>query len=383
MRSNRDEFLDRARELHRRSIVIDTHVDTTQRLIEPDFDMASRNALGHLDIPRLRDGGVDAVFFAVYAGGPIEPGDGAPIVREQMNRLRRMSEANAGALALCRTASDVREAKRSGRIALLMAIEGGYLLDDSIERLREYAEAGATYLTLTHSFHTSWCDSAGVHEDLPPRHHGLTDFGREVVRELNRLGMMVDVSHVSDEAFWQVLETAAAPVVATHSSCRAVSPHRRNLTDDMMRAVARSGGVVQINFSAAFVDPTYPKVDPVARKRWQHEGRLHGEPFSDHVTPLRVLVDHFDHALRVVGPRHAGIGTDFDGVPQLPEGMEDCSRLPWLTAELLRRGWSEEDLVHVLGGNVLRVMEACAEVARTMRSGPSLDPAVGQGNRRA
>ena len=383
MRSIPDDSLDRALELHRRAIVIDTHVDTTQRLVEPDFDIASRNALGHLDIPRLREGGVGGVFFAVYAGGPIGPGEGAPIVREQMTRLRHMCEIHSDALAPCRTADEVREAKRSGRIAVLMAIEGGYLIDDSLERLSEYADAGATYLTLTHSFHTSWCDSAGVHEDIAPRHHGLTEFGRDVVLEMNRLGMMVDVSHVSDEAFWHVLETSIAPVVATHSSCRAVSPHRRNLTDEMMRAIARSGGVVQINFSAAFIDPAYPKVDPVARKRWQKEGRLHGVPFSDHVTPLSVLADHFDHALRVVGPMHVGIGSDFDGVPQLPVSMEDCSRLPSLTAELLRRGWVEDDLVPVLGGNVLRVMEACEEVACRMRSGEAIVPVVGRRNRRA
>jgi membrane dipeptidase len=202
---------------------------------------------------------------------------------------------------------------------------------------------------------------------LPTLHGGLTDFGREVVRELNHLGMMVDVSHVSDDTFWDVMETSSAPIVASHSSCRAVSPHRRNLNDEMIQAVARSGGVVQINFHAGFVDPTFPSIDPQVIHEWWESDPADRQPLTDHITPLSVLIDHFDHAIRLVGPDHVGIGSDFDGVPALPAGMEDCSKLPNLTAALLQRGYSEEDLKKVLGENVLRVMEQCQRVSRELR----------------
>ena len=178
---------------------------------------------------------------------------------------------------------------------------------------------------------------------------------------------MVDVTHVSDATFWDVVETSAAPIVATHSSCRAVSPHRRNLTDEMMQAIAASGGVVQINFVAAFVDPNFPPIDPAAYKRWIADGCVARAPLTDHVTPLDRLVDHFDHALQRIGPKHVGIGSDFDGTPAVPEDMEDCSKLPNLTAALLRRGYSEADLTGLLGDNVLRVMDACKTVAAKLQ----------------
>ena len=210
-------------------------------------------------------------------------------------------QALPGLMVAARSAGDVRRAKEQGKIAVLIGIEGGYLIDDSLEVLREYHRRGAVYLTLTHAFHTSWADSSGVHESLSPRHHGLTDFGREVVRELNGLGMMVDVSHVSDETFWDVVETSAAPVIASHSSCRAVSSHRRNLTDEMIQAIAKSGGVVQINFAAAFVDPTFPPIDPKVVQYWSTRGGFEASPYARHVTPLSVLADHFDHAMKLPG----------------------------------------------------------------------------------
>jgi membrane dipeptidase len=194
----------------------------------------------------------------------------------------------------------------------------------------------------------------------------LTDFGREVVREMNRLGMMVDVSHASDDAFRDVLATSVAPVIASHSSCRAVSPHRRNLTDEMLKAIAASGGVVQINFASLFIDPDHPKVDAAALNRRLAAGGELTAPLGAYRTPFHRLVEHFEHALRVAGPAHVGIGSDFDGVPALPEGMEDCSKLPDLTAAMLWRGASEDDLIGVLGENVLRVMEACESVSRRL-----------------
>jgi membrane dipeptidase len=357
------ERLEQARALHQRAIVIDTHCDTTQRLLDSTWDIGRRDARGHLDIPRMREGGVGGVFFAVYVRGPVQPGEGVRRAREQIARIKEVVSQEERDLVLARSAEDIRAAHAHDRIAIVIAIEGGYLIEDSFDVLREYHGAGAAYLTLTHSFHTSWADSSGVHEPLEPLHGGLTDFGREVIRELNQLGMMVDVSHVSDDTFRDVMDISRAPVVATHSSCRAVAPHRRNLADDMIRAIAQSGGVVQINFASAFIDPNYPEVDPQAIAAYRREGGALPAPFADHITPLSVLVDHFDHALQLVGPEHVGIGSDFDGVLAVPSGMEDCSRLPCLTAMLLERGYSEDDLLKVLGENVLRVMNKCHELA--------------------
>ncbi len=358
--------IERAQALHRRAIVVDTHVDTTQRLGDENFDLSTRHAAGHLDIPRLRDGGVDAVFFAVWASGPVEPGVGVAAAREQIQWINRTVEKHAGDLVLARTANDIRQAHESGRMALLIAIEGGYLIEDSLDILREYAAAGAAYLTLTHAFHIGWADSSGVHIPLKPKHGGLTEFGREVVCELNRLGMMVDISHVSDRTFWDVVETSKAPLIATHSSCRSVSPHCRNLSDDMMRAIAKTGGVVQMNFCAAFIDPNHPPLDRALVDAFFNEGLPGDRRITDYETSLSVLVDHFDHALQTIGPDHVGFGSDFDGVPCLPVGMEDCSKLPALTSALFDRGYSEADLEKMLGANVLRVMDGCRSVAQSI-----------------
>ncbi len=357
------EYLMRAERLHEQALVIDTHCDTTQRLLDETWDITRRHDDGHVDLPRIREGGIDAMFFAVYAPQPTEPGAGIAAARRQIECVHRTLERHAGELAGARTAEQICAAREAGRVAIVLAIEGGYLIEDSLDVLREYHRAGAAYLTLTHAFHTSWADSSGVHEALTPHHGGLTDFGRDVIRELNRLGMMVDVSHVSDDTVRDVLETSTAPIIASHSSCRAVSPHCRNLSDELMKAIAATGGVVQINFAAAFIDPDHPPLDPEAVKQWWADLSGTKRPVTDHVTPLSVLADHFDHALKLVSPRHVGIGSDFDGVPSLPAGMGDCSWLPHLTAELLRRGYSEQDLTPMLGENVLRVMEACRGAA--------------------
>lgn len=363
MNADISAHLDNARKLHARKILIDTHCDTTQHLLTADWDIAARHETGHVDIPRMRDGGVAAMFFAVYAPRPSEPGQGLAAARRQIDAIHAMIERHPDQLVLARTSRDIRTAKNAGRIAILFAIEGGYLIEDSLDVLREYHDAGATYLTLTHGFHTTWADSSGVHADLTPLHDGLAPFGKEVIRELNAMGMMIDVSHVSDKTFWDVLGLSTAPIIATHSSCRSVSPHRRNMSDEMIRALAAADGVIQINFASAFIDPDFPPIDVDALTAWRADKTLPKPDFLAHRTPLDVLVDHFDHALQLVGPEHVGIGTDFDGVPTLPDGMRDCSMLPSLTAELLARGYSDEDLGKVLGENVLRVMDA-AQSAR-------------------
>ncbi len=349
------ESLERARKLHARNILLDSHVDTTQHLAKRDLSI--RNENGHLDIPRLHEGGVSAVIFAIWAAKPKNPGDGVRAAREQIESIRELMKKHDADLRPATTAKEIREVRDSGRIAVPIAIEGGYLIEDSLEILRQYREAGAVYLTLTHGFHTTWADSAGVMEDLAPHHGGLTEFGKEVIRELNRIGMLVDVSHVSDDTLKDVLDIAEAPIVATHSSCRAVNDHRRNLPDDLMKEIAATGGVVQINFSAPFIDPEFPTIDPAEYMRWWEAGGI--GPLTDYESPLENLIDHFDHAIRLIGPEHVGIGSDFDGVAALPHGMGECSQLPYLTASLFERGYGEKELAPLLGENFLRVMTAC------------------------
>ncbi len=353
------EMKERAAQLHRTAIVVDTHCDTTQRLLDPAWDIAKRHEHGHVDIPRLREGGYGAVFFAVWAPGPAQPGAGVAAARRQVDCIKKAVVDHAGDLALACSAGEIRAAREADKIAVVIAIEGGYLIEDSLDVLRDYRALGAAYMTLTHGFHTSWADSSGIHRPLAPRHGGLTNFGRDVVREMNRIGMMVDVSHVSDATFRDVLETAEKPVIATHSCCRALSLHPRNLSDEMMKALAETGGLMQINFAAGFLDPDFPDLDPDDIEAFFAAGCPSDEPLTDYLTPFSLLVDHFDHALQTIGPDHVGIGSDFDGVPALPAGMEDCSKLVNLTAALLQRGYDEDDLLKVLGGNVLRVMDAC------------------------
>jgi len=355
--------LEQARALHARAVALDTHVDTVHHLLDPNWDFAARHEFGHLDLARLREGGITGAFFAAWTPPTTQPGEASAAARAQLDALDAACVRYADQVAPARTAAEVRAAHAQGKFAVISAIEGGHLIEDSLEILREYHQRGAAYLTLTHSLHTEWADSSGVHQTLAPRHGGLTDFGREVIAELNRLGMMVDVSHVSIDTCRDVLEVTRAPVIASHSGCHAVTPHRRNLSDDLIKAIAADGGVVQINFGADFLDTAPLPTTPEERQRAWDEPRFALELQEACTTPLSNLVDHVDHALQLVGPRHVGFGSDFDGVPTLPAGMEDCSKLPHLTAALLERGYSEEDLTHVLGENVLRVMDACQAVA--------------------
>jgi membrane dipeptidase len=354
--------------------VIDTHSDTTPWFEDPEWRFDERHAEGHQDLPRMREGGLDAQFWSIHMGET--PGSGRAI-REAVLRIDAVHELvrrHPRELALAATAEDIRRAAAEGRIACLMGIEGGHIIEDSLAALRTFHRLGVRYLTLTHSFHTSWADSSGTNEVPPPRHGGLTAFGEEVVREMNRLGMLVDVSHVSDATFEDVLRVTRAPVIASHSATRAVADHPRNLSDDMLRALAHNGGVVMINFYSGYIDaalvaplrqvflafaPRFAELraqhadDPVARMR-----AMRGL-FREAVVPradLSVLLDHFDHALRVAGPDHVGLGADWDGVPSMPRGMEDVSRLPALTRGLLERGHAPEVVRKVLGENLLRVL---------------------------
>jgi membrane dipeptidase len=384
-----DETLrDRAAEIHRSAIVVDTHSDVTPKFEDPEYDFSVRHEDGHMDLPRMVEGGLDVQFLSIYMGKVEGPGTGpGTAVQRSLRRIDaawRMTRRHADRAEMALTAVDVRRIVAAGKIAFLMGMEGGHMIEDDLAVLRMYHRLGVRYLTLTHSFHTNWADSAGIGEPIEPSHGGLTDLGREIIREMNRLGMIVDLSHVSEETFADAIETTVAPPIASHSSCRALHDHPRNLKDEQLRALASKGGVVQINFFSGFIDPAYrqaserrraelaPQVDKLRERFGEDEEgfrRARRELFREHPlpkTPLSVLIDHIDHAIRVAGPDHVGLGADWDGVEALPEGMEDCSRLPSITFELLRRGHSEETIRKVLGENTLRVLARCEEVAREL-----------------
>jgi membrane dipeptidase len=390
----------RADRLHRQSIVIDTHNDITSPLIDDGFDLANRgddpNAKikTHTDLRRMKAGGLGAEFFAVYVGKEFvnkKPAEGGGAARRALDvidvvleQVRRHPET----LEAASTAADIRRIVKSGKIAALMGIEGGHAIENSLRTLRMFYKLGVRYMTLTHTNTNDWADSEGDLNTAGVSHHnGLTDHGREVIREMNRIGMMVDISHVSDKTFYDVIETARAPVIASHSSARAIANHPRNMSDDMLKALAKNGGVVMVNFYDGFLDPRkaalalrsramedelkakYPE-DPTRVQREIDEWRQANDPGK---TPLSVLMDHIDHIVKVAGIDHIGIGSDFDGVPftGLPEGMEDISKLPTLTYELMKRGYSDADIKKFLGENLLRVMSQVERVALESRSGSS------------
>lgn len=378
---------ERARRLHERAIVIDTHSDTTLRMLDGKWDFMERHDQGHMDYPRIREGGLDGTFLAVYMGRQKkeEPGIAVSKAMKQIDSILSLTENHPDRLELALTASDVRRISSADKVAILIGVEGGHIIDNRLDVLRCYFRLGARYMTLTHVFHHDWADSAGYGQEMEPGKGGLTDFGREVVREMNRLGMMVDISHVSDETFWDVIEVSEAPVIASHSGARAVCEHVRNVNDEMIKAMAERGGVVQVVFFPGFLDPDYPRKREEAEKRRaprekEIRDRYHDEPremrkalmelrkeIPMEGTPFSVLIDHIEHIIDLVGPDHVGLGADWDGIWTLVDEIEDCSDTPKITLELLKRGHSEADIKKILGGNLLRVMEAVEETAAGMR----------------
>ena len=368
-----------------RSIVVDLHCDTAMLISAEGYDLGELHDYGQVDIPRMRKGGVTGVFFSVWtsatAGSPTASVKKAiEIIGDILGEVRRHPDD----LVLATTADEIVVAKQKSKIAVLMGVEGGHMIDSSLGVLRTFFELGVRYLTLTHNGHTPWADCAA----LAPKSGGLTDFGGEVVREMNRLGMMVDISHVSDDTFYDAVETSSAPIIASHSSCRAIADHGRNMTDDMLRALAKNGGVVHINYFNGFLDhrrnpftSALKDLDTKAasvrkqyagdRKQQSVELRKIDQERLERVgrVPFSKLLDHFEHAAKVAGVDHVGLGSDFDGVSdQLPEGMEDISKIPNLVAGLRERGFSDDDVQKILGGNTLRVMqqvEAAADTSAT------------------
>jgi membrane dipeptidase len=307
----------------------------------------------HVDLPRAKEGGLDAAFFSIYMPGTITGPEAVTRSLILIDHVRSLAEKHPNEIVLATTAAEVRAAHKAGKFAALMGMEGGHMIDDSLAVLRDYQRLGVRYLTLSHSVNTNWSDSSGD----TPKHNGLTDFGKDVVRELNRLGMLVDISHVSDKTFWDALETSKAPLVASHSSLRSISGHPRNMTDDMIRALGGKGGVIMINYSRSFLsDELY------------QAGLKNVPPAERPTVSWEKIVEHIDHAAKLVGATHVGLGSDFDGTT-VPDGMDDVSMLPKITAALLDKGYSEQDVKNILGENILRLLEKVDAVGRQIRAG--------------
>src|SRR5580658_5974581 len=380
-----DEISPRAKKLHFSSIVIDTHDDTTQRLLAPGFDIGVRHTDGSIDIPRMREGGLGAIFFSIWMSGTVTGPEAVKRTLDQIDAVREMVRTHAKDLVLCTTAAEIRRAHADGKIAVLIGVEGGHMIDSDLAVLRSYAALGARYMTLTHYLNDEWADSSTD----KPAHNGLTDFGKEVVREMNRQGILVDISHVSDKTFYDALAISKAPLIASHSSCRALCNHARDMTDDMIKAFAAKGGVIQINYEKSFIDQAYKDAYEketggvvahmdeltkgcnndeacISREMAKMQQKLTAEGKLPHVSWERI-VDHIDHAVKLVGPDHVGLGSDFDGA-DMPEGMENCSKLPKITEALLRKGYSEADIRKILGENTLRVMEQAERVSKELQS---------------
>jgi membrane dipeptidase len=387
----------RALAIHKRAIVVDGHNDITSPLIDEDLDLAT-STLGkfhqggdpfHTDISRLRKGGITGEFFAIYVGGEhMKTHDSMRRAMDMIDATYREVEKHPRDLTMCTTAAEIRQAKRQNKICVLMGIEGGYAIENSLYALRDFYRLGIRYMTLTHNVTHDWADS----HVTEPKWGGLNDFGREVVKEMNRLGMLVDISHVSVDTMNDVLDVSTAPIIASHSGARAVNDHTRNVPDDVLRRVAKNGGVIMVNFYTAFLDARSRKEenDRSARLRPQLDAlreRYKNDPagfdaavrklYAEnpiYYPPYTRIVDHIDHIKNVAGIDHVGLGSDYDGIGSLPTGMNGAEDTPLITYEMLRRGYTELEIRKVLGENFLRAFAQAERVAgnRKISAGGSL-----------
>ncbi len=359
--------------VHRSTILIDTHNDVTSRTVE-GFELGKPSTESHTDIPRMKQGGMTAEFFAAYvAAGNMETNRSAHRTLQMIDTIRHdIAEKYPNDMVFTTTAAGIVKAKKQGKIAALIGIEGGHAIEDDVRLLRDYHALGVRYMTLTHSKNLSWAGSSGEKDN-----QGMNELGRQVIAEMNRLGIMVDIAHVSDKTFWDALEASKAPVFSSHSSCRSLSNIPRNMTDEMIQALAKKGGVVQINFGCEFLSQkssdSSPMNDPAFMARAEKvmsgikdpkERRAAMRSLMEEMgkKTVRATIDdvvaHIDHVKKIAGIEYVGLGSDFDGVGCVPEGLDDVSKWPNLTRKLLEKGYTPAEIRKVYGGNLLRVMTA-------------------------
>src|SRR5438270_6669475 len=381
-----------ARQIHNSSLVIDTHADTTQRLLDENFDMANPPAVetSYLHSAKAKAGNLGAEFFSIWVEPKEFKDQYAHRTLDLIDAVYQQAEKHPDKMMMAFSPADIERAHREHKLAALLGIEGGHSIENDIHLLRDYYHMGVRYMTLTWSNTNEWADSSGDITDTSIQHHnGLTEFGKDVVYEMNRLGMMVDISHVSDKTFYDALLASRAPVIASHSSSRALTNHPRNMTDDMLREIGRRGGVVMVNYYSAFVDENwrqayeaqskernaaidaaaqqYKDADPVTRYREtdkvakQWAAKIPSPPFA-------AIIDHIDHIAKVAGVDHTGLGSDFDGTPSMPEGLDSAADLPKITEGLLKRGYSTAQIRKILGGNLMRVFQEVEVVSRNLNT---------------
>ncbi|MDY7091493.1 MAG: dipeptidase [Acidobacteriota bacterium] len=383
----------KARRLTQEMILVDTHVDVPYRLTETPADISRATESGDFDYPRAKAGGLDAPFMSIYVPASYQKTGGAKEVADELIDMVEGFVTDApDKFALATSPAAVRENSRAGKISLPLGIENGAPVEDDLANLQHFYDRGVRYITLAHSENNQICDSSYSTER---QWNGLSPFGREVVAEMNRLGIMVDISHVSDETFYQVMELSQAPVIASHSSCRKFTPgFERNMDDDMIRLLAEKGGVIHINFGSAFISETtnrqsqevWAKVGAFMEEHGLDRGAPEVQEFIEtyrRENPIQLatvedVADHIDHVVEIAGIDAVGIGSDYDGVgPTLPEGLKDVSQYPNLVRVLLERGYSEEDLGKLLGGNSLRVWEQVEAKAKELQGANAESPSAG------
>lgn len=383
--------------IHNSAIVIDTHADTPQRFLDDNFDIGSTDPkdFGHISLDKARAGNLGAEFFSIWVEPETNHGHFAQHTLDLIDTVYEQAARHPDRMMMAFSVDDIERAHQRKQLAALMGIEGGHSIENDIHLLRDFYRLGVRYMTLSWSNTNEWADSSGDIDDPKIQHHnGLTDFGKQVVLEMNRLGMMVDISHVADKTFWDTIAVTKAPVIASHSSARALCNASRNMTDDMLRAVAKNGGVVDVNFFAGFLDQNYwnavqaqQKEEEAATRAYLEKLKAAGKQVTyadeDRITrewmakiprpPFTVLIDHIDHIAKVAGVDHVGLGSDFDGVSgATPAGMDSAADLPKITQALLDRGYSAEDIRKILGGNVMRVFKEVERVSRELQAQPAL-----------
>jgi membrane dipeptidase len=383
----------KARAIQESAIVVDTHADTPQRFLDENFDIGSTDPkdIGHISLDKARRGNLGAEFFSIWVEPESNQGHYARHTFDLIDSVYEQAARHPDRMMMAFSVADIERAHREHKLAALMGIEGGHSIENDIHLLRDYYRLGVRYMTLSWSNTNEWADSSGDINDPKVEHHnGLTDFGKQVVLEMNRLGMMVDISHVADKTFWDALATTKAPVIASHSSARALVNAPRNMTDDMLRAVTTNGGVVQVNFFNGFIDEDFRKALDAQSKdmaaaiqKYIDDVRAQGKTVNyitvDRIErewmaraprpPLKSLIDHIDHIAKVAGVDHVGLGSDFDGVSgATPQGIDSAADLPKITQALLDRGYSADEVKKILGGNLLRVFGEVERVSREMQA---------------